>query len=279
MTVPIRKRYVTSAFGQLHLREGGIGTDHVPVLLLHQNPSSSFEYEPLIRALATDRQVIAFDTPGYGMSDAPPSPLGLAEYVSVMADCLTEAGLPPEQPFDLYGFHTGSLLALEMALARPAQARRVAVTGIPMRSGEERAALLDKARKAPALDEEGKVALDMARALWDYVVGGRDKRVPLARSAALWMEKFRALDRSAWAYHGVWSYDYARLPKVRQPVLLVQPEEPISAVSIAAARMIPAHTILEMPDVRRDVFDLPEAVDRIALALRSFFDQPSRQEQ
>lgn len=276
MTVSIRKRYVPSAYGQLHLREAGEGTHNLPVLLLHQNPSSSFEYEPLIRALATDRRVIAFDTPGYGMSDAPPAPLSLAEYVAVMADCLADAGLPADQPFDVYGFHTGSLLALEMALARPAQVRRVAVTGIPMRSAEERAALLDKARSAPALDEDGKMALEMARALWDYIVGARDKRVPLSRSAALWMEKYRSLDRSSWAYHGVWSYDYARLPQVRQPVLLVQPEEPISTVSIAAARTIPHHTILEMPEFRRDVFDLPEAVDRIASALRTFFDQPSR---
>jgi pimeloyl-ACP methyl ester carboxylesterase len=274
VTVTITKRYVPGRYGQLHLREAGADGKHLPVLLLHQNPSSSLEYEPLMQALATDRRVVAFDTPGYGMSDSPPGPLSIAEYVAAMAESLEAAGLGKDNPFNVYGFHTGSLLTVEMALARPDAVRQIALTGLPMRSAEERAAMLAKANDVPVLDEAGTVALDMGRKLWDYVVASRTKGIPLAHQARLWMDKYRALDKSSWAYVGVWSYDYERLRQVTQPALLIQPAEVIRDVSIAAARMIPDHTIADLPQFERDVLDLPEAVTAFAAAMRDFFGAP-----
>lgn len=275
MSVTIRRRYVDGRYGQLHLREAGEdGRGHRPILLLHQNPSTSFEYEPLIRALATDRRVIAFDTPGYGNSDGPPEPLSMEAYAAAMAESLEAVGLGPRKPFDVYGFHTGSLLTIEMALARPDAVRQIALTGIPMRSAAERAEALAKAKKAPVLDEEGTVAIGMARQLWDYVVAQRTPGIPLAHQAALWVDKFRAFDKSSWAYVGVWSYDYERLKRISQPALLIQPAEAIQAVSTDAVRLIPNHMIAELPQFRRDVLDIPEAVAAIANAMRDFFGAP-----
>ena len=276
MNATISRRYVDGPYGQLHLRETGEQTGkHRPVLLLHQNPSTSFEYEPLMRALATDRRVVAFDTPGYGNSDGPPEPLSMAGYATAMAESLEAAGLGANNPFDVYGFHTGSLLTIELALARPDAVRRIALTGIPMRSAPERAEMLAKAQKETVLDEEGTVALGMVKQLWDYVVLQRTPGIPLAHQAALWLDKFRAFDKSTWAYVGVWGYDYERLKRVPQPALLIQPAEVIREVSIEAARLIPDHTITELPQFRRDVLDIPEAVDGIATALRDFFGAPS----
>jgi pimeloyl-ACP methyl ester carboxylesterase len=273
MTIAIRRRYVEGKYGQLHLREAGEAKGgHRPVLLLHQNPSTSFEYEPLIRALATDRRVVAFDTPGYGNSDGPSQPLSMEGYATAMAESLDAAGLT--EPFDVYGFHTGSLLTIELALARPDRVRQIALTGIPMRSAAERAELLAKARKPIVLDEEGTVAATMAKQLWDYVVTQRTPGIPLAHQAALWADKFRAFDKSSWAYVGVWGYDYVRLRRVTQPALLIQPDEAINDVSLSAIRMIRDHTIAELPQFKRDVLDIPEAVDAIANAMRDFFGAP-----
>ncbi len=279
MTVKITRHYVEGRYGQLHLRQAGDpGSAQTPVLLLHQNPSSSLEYEPLMRALATDRHVIAIDTPGYGMSDAPPAPLDMTQYAAGLSDGLAELGLGKDRPFNVYGFHTGALLAIEVALAHPEAVRQLALTGLPMRSAAERAELLAKARKTVDLDEEGTVALGMGRQLWDYVVAARTKGIPLAHQAALWMDKYRALDRSSWAYVGVWSYDYERLRQLRQPTLLVQPDEVIREPSIEAVRMIPNHTIAELPEFHRDVLDIPEAVEAMAQAMRIFFGKPFLQE-
>lgn len=275
MSVTIRRRYVDGPYGQLHMREAGEQTGkHRPVLLLHQNPSTSFEYEPLIEALATDRRVVAFDTPGYGNSDGPPEPLSMEGYAIAMAESLEAAGLGTDNPFDVYGFHTGALLTIEMALARPEAVRQIGLTGLPMRSPAERAEMLAKAKKEPVLDEEGTVALGMAKQLWDYVVAQRTPGIPLKHQAALWLDKFRAFDKSTWAYVGVWGYDYERLKQVTQPALLIQPAEVIHNVSIEAVRLIPNHTIAELPQFHRDVLDIPEAVEAMATSMRDFFGAP-----
>jgi pimeloyl-ACP methyl ester carboxylesterase len=279
MSVTIRKRYVDGPYGQLHLREAGetVGNNR-PVLLLHQNPSSSFEYEPLIRELAKDRRVLAFDTPGYGNSDGPPEPLSMEGYATAMAHSLDAVGLGKDNPFDVYGFHTGSLLAIEMTLARPDAVRQIALTGIPMRSAAERAELLAKARQPLVLDEQGTVAISQAKQLWDYVVASRTPGIPLAHQAALWVDKFRAFDKSSWAYVGVWSYDYERLKRVSCPALLIQPNEAINDVSLAASRLIPNSTVTQLPQFKRDVLDIPDAVSAIANAMRDFFGAPFRTE-
>lgn len=275
MSLAIRKRYVDGPYGQLHLREAGEKSGkNRPVLLLHQNPSSSFEYEPLLRELAKDRRVIALDTPGYGNSDGPPEPLSMEGYATAMAQSLEAVGLGKDNPFDVYGFHTGSLLAIEMALARPDAVRQIALTGIPMRSAAERAELLAKAKQPLVLDEQGTVAVNQAKQLWDYVVAQRTPGIPLAHQAALWIDKFRAFDKSSWAYVGVWGYDYERLKRVTQPALLIQPDEAINDVSLAASRLIPDSTVAQLPQFKRDVLDIPEAVSAIADAMRDFFGAP-----
>jgi pimeloyl-ACP methyl ester carboxylesterase len=274
----VARGYLPSRYGQLHYREAGTRGPRPSLVLLHQNPSSSLEYEALIRDMARDRHVIAFDTPGYGMSDAPPEPLDMAGYAACFAEALQALGLDGGAACDVYGFHTGALLAVELAIAMPQAVRRAVVTGLPMRTPAERAERLTAARNAAALDEQGEVALGMARGLWDYVVARRTAGVPLARAARVWVDKLTPLDRAGWAYHGVWSFDFeARLPLVTQPVLLLQPAEDIMAQSIAAAALFACARVVELPEFDRDIFDLPDAVTRIAAEMRRFLDTPSFQ--
>jgi len=64
----LRHGYVDMPYGQLHystIVPPGGGNKHIPDLVLfHQSPSSSVEYNELVRALGKDRIVIALDTPG-----------------------------------------------------------------------------------------------------------------------------------------------------------------------------------------------------------------------
>jgi pimeloyl-ACP methyl ester carboxylesterase len=273
----IRRGYVESRYGQLHYRAAGqsVAGGPRPLLLLHQNPASSFEYEGLITAMATDRRVVAVDTPGYGMSDGADRPLDMAECAACFAGALESLGFDDATGVDVYGFHTGALMAAELAIAVPETVRRVILTGLPMRAAAERSERLAQARNAPKLDEAGEVALGMASGLWHYVVGARTAGVPLDRAARQWVDKLRTLDRSSWAYIGVWGYAYEdRLPRIGQPVLLLQPHEDLLEESKAAARLIPDHTIVELPRFDRDIFDLPEAVDAIGTQMRAFLDFP-----
>ncbi|MEC3911473.1 alpha/beta fold hydrolase [Sphingobium sp. CR2-8] len=272
-----QRGYVPGRYGQLHYRLSRPAQDSAlpPLLLLHQNPSSSLEYRHLIDAMRSDRTVLAFDTPGYGMSDAPPAPVGMADYAACFADAIDALAPLLPGPFDLYGYHTGTLLALELALAAPHQIRRLVLSGIPMRPPEEQAERYRAAQDFAPLDEDGTVAIDLATKLWAYVVAARRPGVTLDEAAALWVDKLKPLDRAAWAYLGVWSYDYqARLPMVAHPVLLLQPDEEIAAASIAAAGLIPSALVERLAGFDRDIFHLPDSVAAIAVAMRRYLDHP-----
>jgi pimeloyl-ACP methyl ester carboxylesterase len=269
----IRRAYTLCRYGQLHYRDAGPRDGVKPaVVLLHQNPSSSYEYEPLIAALATDRRVIAFDTPGYGMSDAPSAPPGMLGYAAAFADALDalEHAGDLSGPVNLYGFHTGTLLTAELAILRPDRVRRIALTGIPFYPADARAQKLKEAEEFPAPDEDGTVILNLLTNLWDYVVKRRMPGVPLARAVLGFADKARVLDRFNWAYKGVWGWDYARLTLVRQPALLLQPAEDLLVYALEAARLLPDCTVRELPDLDRDIFEI--APERLANELRIFFD-------
>ncbi|ATW03381.1 alpha/beta fold hydrolase [Sphingorhabdus sp. YGSMI21] len=265
----VQRAYTQCRYGQMHYREAAPEGPSAPTLiLLHQNPSSSYEYELLMEALATDRRVIAFDTPGYGMSDPPPAPLDMAGYAAAFSDAIDALAIAG--PIDVYGFHTGSLLTIELALLRSDKVARVAMTGIPMYPEEKRAELLRNAVETPANDDEGTAILSMLPRLWDYVVGQRDRRVPLERAIRSFADKAWMLDRSSWAYRGVWSYDYTRITGLTLPALLLQPDEQLREASLEAAALIPGITICHMSDLNRDIFEF--AQERIANELRLFFD-------
>ncbi|NBC35976.1 alpha/beta fold hydrolase [Novosphingobium sp. FSY-8] len=274
---PIRRAYTQCRYGHMHYREAGWDHDatHPPVVMLHQNPSSGFEFEPLIAQLGLSRRVIALDTPGHGMSDPPPAPPGIAGYAAAFADALD--ALEINGPVDLYGFHSGTLLAVELALARPAQVRRIALTGIPMYPQDKRAALLHDALTFPAPDAQGEVLLGLLKKLWAYVVEQRAPGIPLDRAIAHFADKSAILDRYTWVYRGVWGYDYARLSALTQPVLVLQPDEPLTPPSREAFALLraapgrdPADTLWrDLPDLTREIFD--SAPERLSRELCDFF--------
>ncbi|MFT6957791.1 MAG: haloalkane dehalogenase, partial [Halieaceae bacterium] len=65
----IRRGYVTVSGLRMHYRSAG-ALSSPTLLCLHQSPSSSAMYEPLMRLLADEYHLLAPDTPGFGDSDA-----------------------------------------------------------------------------------------------------------------------------------------------------------------------------------------------------------------
>lgn len=268
----IARGYTSCRYGQMHYLEGRPPADRSAtaptLLLLHQNPSSSLEYEYLIRELARDRRVIAFDTPGYGMSDPPPRPLSIGGYVAAFADALDALQLADSGPLDAFGFHTGSLLAAELGVERPAAIGRLVLAGIPMRSAAERAQRLAEVRATPGPTDDGAELLAKSAALWNRIVTERDPRVPLERAIQMYVERNRPLHRGWWAYEGVWSYDYSNFRRLTQPTLVLAPHDGLVETSRAAAALIAGARFLELPELQRDIFEV--GVTRIAAELRAF---------
>jgi 2-hydroxy-6-oxonona-2,4-dienedioate hydrolase len=87
---PISSRWL-DVFGlAVHTRVGGAGT---PVVLVHGYGVSSTYMLPLAQSLAPFFSVFAPDLPGYGRSQQPRTPLGIADLASALSGWLDAAGL------------------------------------------------------------------------------------------------------------------------------------------------------------------------------------------
>lgn len=115
--------------------------DGPPVLLLHASATSSGEMRLPQEVFARDFTAIAFDTPGYGLSE--PLALGRAPEIEDYADALAETvaalGIGPAA---VYGRHTGASIAVDFARRHPARCAMVLTDGYPIWTAEERAKML-----------------------------------------------------------------------------------------------------------------------------------------
>lgn len=139
-----RRGYVDLPWGQVHHRHGG-EAGQPTLLILHQSPLSSATYDAAIGALATRGiRAIAVDTPGFGMSDAPPRPWSIPEYAEAVWQVADALGLGT---LTLLGQHTGAIVGAEAALRQPRRVTRLILQGLPLYDGGER--MEKKASYAP----------------------------------------------------------------------------------------------------------------------------------
>jgi pimeloyl-ACP methyl ester carboxylesterase len=116
----ILKGFVSVPHGQVHYRYGGRGP---VVVMLHDSPRSSVLHASNIEWLGEHFTVIALDTPGYGNSTPlPQAQPEIPDFAAALAAALTALGI---ERCALYGFHTGSKIALQFAADHP---ERVALT-------------------------------------------------------------------------------------------------------------------------------------------------------
>ena len=96
---------------RVHYRRYGRGP---ALLMVHQSPRSSAEYEGLMREWGAHFTCIAPDTPGFGQSDALPGEPEIAEFADALANFVRALGL---KRVSAYGFHSGGII-LVTALKR-----------------------------------------------------------------------------------------------------------------------------------------------------------------
>ncbi len=262
----MRRGYVDGGWGQLHYRTLGAGPEP-PLLCLHATAYSGQTFEPLMPLLAGTRRVLAVDTPGYGQSDAPPALPTFAAYGAALAAALP--ALAGQGPVDLFGYHTGAMLAVEMALCAPAQVRRLVLVGVPFFEGAEHATWRERLVHETQLGS----SFEQFRARWDYFITQRTAGLSLARAYACFVDELTAYPREWWAHAALFEHPAAeRLAQVRQPVLVVNPASALAAASRRAAALLPHARVIERPDLHGAVFDLGAEV--LAQVMQPFLDAP-----
>ena len=260
-TVDCDRAFVRLREGLLHYRHAGsaVLAAALPLWIMHASPASSRSREPLALELANHHglRAVAPDTPGNGDS----APLlharpGLADYADTLLRAMDALQI---ERVDLYGFHTGAHLAIEMALARPDRVGHLILDGLLWLEDAERADYLE--HYAPPLrpDANGTqvfTALQFIRdQAWFFPHFRRDQAHNLGGGAmpprllhALTVELLKAADTYHLAYRAVFAHRLEeRLPLLgAAPVLLMSdvsdPTRP--AVERAAARIAGARKLV-----------------------------------
>lgn len=247
-----RRQYADTRLGQLHLHlwPGPADRDLPPVVCLHPVPYSGRYFATFARELSRHCSVVAVDMPGYGGSDPLPAPVPLDEHALAIADALQAIGLGRFVPL---GYHTGSAIAGELAIARPRKVPKAVFVTYPLLDPEERAKQLQGLGRAPLTTEE----LESLRKRWRFTVHNRAAGVPLERAVDNFVEELRAGENAWFGFHSMFSYQpEERLPKIRQPVLVINIGGSLQAPTAAAAELLDNAHCVDFPDLGKGAFEL-----------------------
>lgn len=131
----MRRGYFDLPWGQVHYRTVD-GNGDLPVLImLHQTPLSSRNYERALPLLAQECRPFALDTPGYGGSSMPPGQWEVADYAALVWQFADHIG---SDKVHLFGRATGTVFALEAALSAPHRVQSLFLHGAALFTDTER---------------------------------------------------------------------------------------------------------------------------------------------
>lgn len=227
----VRHGYVDMRYGQLHyaIMQPPGGSTKTPIVLFHQSPNSSMEYDALITELGKDRVAIAIDTPGHGASDGPTTQPKIEDYAAAIAEGLKNLGYGPDKPIDIFGNHTGSRISTELALTNPKMVRHVMLGLSPY-------ALIDDKLAAKLLTEVVHPA--SGTAMLEAFCPTVPRRATQAKGTGvddpIWvriaLESLRATTRHEYGHAAAYEYGprfKARLLQLTQPVLMLVIDDPV----------------------------------------------------
>jgi len=260
----VRRSYVATTYGQVHLRETTPATiSRRPLLCLHASPRSGQDFDGLLPEIGKDRVALAPDMPGLGASDIPVSPPEIEDYAVAMIALINRRGITE---LDLLGYHTGCLTAVEIARREPALVRRIALISGPLIADDHLAHLRKNAGpETPRAD--GDHVVDRWRKKWPWHGPGQT----IAMVDATVAEFFRAGPFAWWAYRALFGYPFAeRIAAIPHPVLLLNPRDEISENTRATAKLLRHGRMIELPDLGYGMMDAVPA--RIASYLREHLD-------
>jgi|FEC22Drversion2_1045045.scaffolds.fasta_scaffold00215_7 pimeloyl-ACP methyl ester carboxylesterase len=250
VTTPMADRsiwhqYVETANGRIHLRRaGGEGR---PTLVIPTGGGSCAQFAPVISGLADGRSVFAVDYPGNGLSDKPRRKVTIETLADDMIALLDALGI---EEVDVWGSHTGALVALELAIIAPDRVGRMVMEGPVFISRDFQQDLLANYFPAIRPDKWGlhlPLVWNWRRDLfmfwpWYRVDRAAARRLGVPGAEELHKYAVGILESGETydgAYRSAFSYDTrARLPLLERPTLICAgPEDMLKDGLAEAARL------------------------------------------
>ena len=261
------KDYIDLDWGQIHLLQAtpSLMTQRT-LVCFPPNPFSGNYYRHLMASLAIDRRVVALDYPGLGQSDPSTTWGTVGDLAEIMIDAIETARLTDEQhqSIDVCGYHTGAMVAAEVAIRRPDLVRRVILIGVPYFAdpAENDAELQNVMQDRPLPQELG--ALEGS---WRFTIADRHPDVILERAYDNFLESAAAWRARAPVYRALHGYAAAdRAVLITQPALVLNPHGGLKTHTRAYAQLIQDVSLVELPHLSYGVFDVaPEQIAEIML--------------
>lgn len=263
MTQTITRGFVDVPEGQCHVRVCGSQSDPF-LVMFHGNPGSSFSLTPLMPYLAKGRRVIAFDI--FGNGDSSPCLVENPEIGDLAMALMRAMDTLDIESFDLYGYHTGTSICTEIAIARPDQVRRIVLEGVSVFSASDQEDLLNNDH-APDLppDLSGSQFVKAwtmvrdAHLFWPWWDRRAETRRPLGLPPAeyLTLETIEVLKSSRTyfkSYQAALRYPKRnRLPLITKPTLIAaRPSDQLFPFVQEAARLVPGAATCVLPDLNSE---------------------------
>jgi len=270
----LRRTLIETTHGHVHVRvRDGSGT---PLLLSSPGLSSGRIYERLATQLH-DRLLVIPDRLGFGHSDRPPGKLPFSAYSESTIEVVDALGV---EQFDVFGIHTGSVEAIELAVSHPDRVRRLAVVEVPAFSVEEIEEFKSHYVAHPPPEKSG-AHLDWYWRWW--YVGGYDGGAPRPTSYApdvtqAWVEEHLAALPDFWrAYHATIEHPTRDLvTRVTQPLLVFSTHDDLVEQTLRSIPTLPPQTVVvdlpEFQDVLKFFAWLPEDTAIVLEHLLPFLD-------
>ncbi|WBH17995.1 alpha/beta fold hydrolase [Sphingomonas radiodurans] len=264
--VEVRRHYVDGPFGQLHVRIAGKATERPALFCFHMSPMSGRVYSNFMAMMGEDRLIVAVDTPGLGMSDTPDTPPEIGDYARAMLAAID--ALDVTGPVDLMGYHTGSMIACDVARARPDEIRRLVLVSAPIFTDAEREAM--RTLYAPeAPKEDGSHVLKR----WNgWLRHNRPSGLPLETIADMFPDALLGRGRAWWGHRAAFNHlPDMGLPQIHQPIMVINGNDDLTDYTRKAAPLLVNGLIVERPDWSHGFLD---AATRDACVLvRRFLDR------
>jgi pimeloyl-ACP methyl ester carboxylesterase len=264
----IQRAFFDGPYGPLHYRRVDPASPAtVPLLMLHMSPNSGRIFEAALLEMGRDRICIAPDTPGFGESEAPPEPAGIADFARAMLSLIDHLGFAQ---IDVLGYHTGAITSIVLALQAPSRIRKVVQISSPVFTDAE---LLQLRREYAAREwrEDGGHLVEA----WQNLQRFYGPDVPREVLARNFTEGLRGGPAAHWGHRAAFAHDLRDdLPRVQQPVLIVNPADDLAEQSPRGLALLHHGRWLDLPEHAHGFIDvMPQ---RFGEHLRAFLDETGR---
>lgn len=255
-----RRHYLDNAPGQLHVWQWQGGQSALPsIVCLPPVPYGGRFFDSFAQAYGGS--VWSADLPGYGFSDALSEPPTVGGYTQAMTPLLDAPG----QPVWLAGFHSGALVAMEMAIRYPEQVRGLLLVDVPVFSGPEMADLRASITNPPDYLEQE----DPMNGLFKSMVVDRLDKVAYPRALDLFFDFVGAGEGRNAGYHAAANFEAESAARqVAQSALVIATHSSLRDGTVQVAEWLPQAKLVERDDITMPAFEL--GAERIASLARDF---------